>query len=111
MACGIESDIVSYRPLLGDFITEIPTVFQMEMSASHLDQNFHISQQQMDQIFDLKRMIHESEETLAQKRGGYMNEESGRYDNTDNLYPVTYSEPSSYSIRLSYTAMNDYWGQ
>jgi hypothetical protein len=101
MACGIESDIVSYRPLLGDFITEIPTVFQMDMSASHLDQYF----QQMDQIFDLKRMIHESEETLAQKRGemACLNRQSRKLQqrfiiyNTDNLYPIAHSEPDTNS--------------
>ncbi|MFZ0512285.1 MAG: hypothetical protein WAM14_11815 [Candidatus Nitrosopolaris sp.] len=53
------------------------------------------------------------ESSLPQKRGemAYMNQVSGRYDNTDNLYPITYSEPdsSSYSIRLSYTPMSDYW--
>ena len=38
-----------------------------------------------------------------------MNQETGWYDNTDNLYPIPYSEPeiSSYSIRLSYSAMDD----
>jgi hypothetical protein len=38
------------------------------------------------------------------------NKESGLDDYPGNLYP-SYSEPntSSYSIRLSYAAMNDYW--
>jgi hypothetical protein len=37
-----------------------------------------------------------------------LNQESGWYDNTGNLYP-TYTEPTSYSIQLSYAAMSDYW--
>ena len=47
----------------------------------------------MYHIFKLKRMIHESEETLAQKRKkmAHMNQESAKYDNTGNLYPVPYS--------------------
>jgi hypothetical protein len=56
-------------------------------------------------ILKLNRIIDEFQETLAQKRGEttYMNQESGRYDNTENLYPIAYSEPdTSYSIRLSY---------
>jgi hypothetical protein len=63
-----------------------------------------------DQILKLNRMIDELEGSLAKKRGEttYMNQETGWYDNTSNLYPVPYSEPdtSSYSIRLSYS---DYW--
>jgi hypothetical protein len=63
-------------------------------------------------ILKLNRMIDELESSLAQKRGetAHMNMESGLYDNTSNLYPIPYSEPeiSSYSIRLSYAAMNDY---
>jgi hypothetical protein len=62
-----------------------------------------------NQILKLNRMIDEFEGSLAQKRGEttYMNQETGWYDNTDNLYP-TYTEPdtSSYSIQLSYS---DYW--
>ena len=50
-------------------------------------------------------MIHESEETLAQKRRevAQTDHESGKYDNTGNLYSVPYSEPdtSSHSIRMS----------
>jgi transposase len=65
-----------------------------------------------NQILKLNRMIDEFEGSLAQKRGEttYMNQETGWYDNTSNLYPIPYSEPdtSSYSIRLSYEAMNDY---
>jgi hypothetical protein len=34
-----------------------------------------------------------------------MNQETGWYDNTSNLYP-TYTEPTLYSIQLSYS---DYW--
>ena len=62
-------------------------------------------------ILKLNRIINEFQETLAQKRGEttYMNQESGRYDNTENLYPIAYSEPdTSYSIRLSYSQMNDH---
>jgi hypothetical protein len=53
--------------------------------------------------------LEELQLSLSQKTGeiAYMNQESGWYDNTSNLYP-TYAEPdtSSYSIRLSY---RDYW--
>jgi hypothetical protein len=63
-----------------------------------------------NQILKLNRMIDEFQSSLAQKRGemAYMNQETEWYDNTDNLYPIPYSEPdtSSYSIQLSYT---DYW--
>jgi hypothetical protein len=63
-----------------------------------------------NQILKLNRMIDEFEGSLGQKRGemAYMNQETEWYDNTDNLYPIPYSEPdtSSYSIQLSYT---DYW--
>jgi hypothetical protein len=60
-------------------------------------------------ILKLNRIIDEFEGTLAQKRGE-VNQESGRYDNIENLYPVAYQEPdtSSYSIRLSYSQMNDH---
>jgi hypothetical protein len=52
----------------------------------------------MSQIFRLKRRIHESEETLAQKRKemARMKEELGKYDNTDNL-SLTHSEPDTNS--------------
>jgi hypothetical protein len=60
-------------------------------------------------ILKLNRMINEFEGSLAKKRGetADMNQETGWYDNTSNLYP-TYAEPdtSSYSILLSY---RDYW--
>jgi hypothetical protein len=63
-----------------------------------------------NQILKLNRMIDEFEGSLAKKRGemANMNQETGWYDNTSNLYPIPYSEPdtSSYSIRLSYS---DYW--
>jgi chromosome segregation ATPase len=59
----------------------------------------------MSHIFRLKRMIRESEETLAQKKREMadMNRQSAKYDNSGNLYPVPYSEPdsSSHSIRIS----------
>jgi hypothetical protein len=68
-----------------------------------------------NQILKLNRMIDEFEGSLAQKRGeiAYMNQETGWYDNTDNLCPIPYSEPeiSSYSIRLSYAAMDDLLGR
>ena len=59
-------------------------------------------------ILKLNRIIDEFQETLAQKRGE-VNQEPGRYDNIENLYPIAYQEPdtSSYSIRLSYSQMND----
>ena len=51
-------------------------------------------------------MLSMYESSLPHKREEmtYMNQESGTYDNIDNLYPIAY-EPntSSYSIRLSYT--------
>ena len=55
-------------------------------------------------ILKLNWIIDEFEGTLAQKRGEE-NQEPGRYDNIENLYPVAYEEPdtSSYSIRLSYS--------
>ena len=62
-----------------------------------------------NQILKLNRMIDELQSSLPQKREemAYMNQETGWYDNTDNLYP-THLEPdtSSYSIRVSY---RDYW--
>ena len=59
-------------------------------------------------------MIDEFEGSLAQKRGemAYMNQETGSYDNTDNLYPIPYPEPeiSSYSVLLTYSTMDDLLG-
>ncbi len=67
-----------------------------------------------NQILKLNRMIDEFEGSLAKKRGetANMNMETGWENNTNNLYPIPYSEPgiSSYSIRLSYAAMNDLLG-
>ena len=64
-------------------------------------------------ILKLNRIIDEFQSSLAQKRGEttYTNQESGWYDNARKLYPIPYPEPdtNSYSIRLSYTEMNDYW--
>jgi DNA-binding transcriptional MerR regulator len=53
----------------------------------------------MSQIFRLKRRIHESEETLTQRRKeiAHMDKESGKYDNNGNLHPVPNSEPDSNS--------------
>jgi hypothetical protein len=63
-----------------------------------------------NQIHVYYRMIDEFEGSLVKKRGemAHMNQETGWYDNTGNLYP-TYLELGSYSIQLSYAAMNDYW--
>ncbi|MFY9870637.1 MAG: hypothetical protein WAK17_13035 [Candidatus Nitrosopolaris sp.] len=60
-------------------------------------------------ILKLNKIVDEFEGTLAKKRGE-VNQESGRYDNIENLYPIAYTEPdtSSYSIRLSYSQMNDH---
>src|SRR5215469_9527312 len=46
-----------------------------------------------NQILKLNRMIDQFEGSLAQKRGemAYMNQETGWYDSTDNLYPIPYS--------------------
>jgi hypothetical protein len=57
----------------------------------------------MDHIFNLKRMIRESEETLAQKRGemAYLNRETRKLRqriidyNTVNLSHITHSEPDT----------------
>jgi hypothetical protein len=59
----------------------------------------------MTHIFRLKRMIHESEETLAQKRGemAYLNRECRKLRqrfidyNTHNLHPIVHSEPETNS--------------
>ena len=55
-------------------------------------------------------MLSMYESSLPHKREEmtYMNQESGTYDNIDNLYPIPYLGPdtSSYSIQLSYS---DYW--
>lgn len=64
-------------------------------------------------ILKLNRMIDEFERSLAKKREemANMNKETGWYDNSGNLYP-TYLEPdtSSYSIQLSYAAIDDLLG-
>jgi hypothetical protein len=45
----------------------------------------------MSHIFKLKSMIYELQSSLAQKRDmALMNQESAKYDNTGNLYPVRY---------------------
>ncbi len=66
-----------------------------------------------NQILKLNRMIDEFEGSLAKKRGemSHMNQESGWCDNIRKLYPISYPEPdtNSYSIRLSYTEMDDHW--
>ena len=66
----------------------------------------------MNQIFKLKRMIYELQSSLAQKTDmALMNQESGKYDNSGNSYPVPCSEPdsNSHSNRIvSYTPRNDY---
>jgi hypothetical protein len=61
-------------------------------------------------IDKFQRMLSTHESSLPHKREEmtYMNQESGTYDNIDNLYPIPYLGPDtrSYSIRLSYS---DYW--
>jgi len=48
-------------------------------------------------------MIDEFEGSLAHKKGemAYMNQETGWYDNTSNLYP-TYTEPDTSHILFDY---------
>jgi hypothetical protein len=60
-------------------------------------------------ILKLNKMVDEFEGTLARKRGE-VNQEPEGYDNIDNFYPIAYQEPDtgSYSIRLSYSQMNDH---
>jgi hypothetical protein len=52
--------------------------------------------------------IHESSLPHKREEMIYMNQ---RYDNTDNLYPITYSGPNSttYFYSTTYTPMEDYW--
>jgi hypothetical protein len=60
-----------------------------------------------NQILKLNRMIHELEDTLAQKRKEmvHMNHESGKYDNTGNLYPVPCSpDTNSHSSTILRTS-------
>jgi hypothetical protein len=56
-----------------------------------------------NEILNLDRMKDELQSSLAQKRGEmtHMNRGTGWYDDTDNLYPIPYSEPytSSYSLQ------------
>jgi hypothetical protein len=50
----------------------------------------------MNHLFKLKRMIYELQPPLTQKRDmALSNQESPKHDNTDNLYPVPYSEPDT----------------
>jgi hypothetical protein len=64
-------------------------------------------------IDEFQGMLSMYESSLPHKREemAFMNQGSIRYDNTDNLYPITYSEPTSlYST--AYAPMNDscfYW--
>ena len=59
-------------------------------------------------LLNLNRRLDEFQGTLSRYESSlpqaYMNQGLIRYDNTNNLYPVPYSEPdsSSYSIQLSY---------
>ena len=57
----------------------------------------------MRHIFKLKRMIYELQPSQAQKRNMALVNQESKYDNTDNSYPVPYSEPdnTSHSIRLA----------
>ncbi|MGB8935111.1 MAG: hypothetical protein WCC17_08400 [Candidatus Nitrosopolaris sp.] len=66
-------------------------------------------------LLNLNRRLDEFQGTLSRYESSlpqaYMNQGLIRYDNTNNLYPIPYSEPgsSSYSIRLNYTPMTDEW--
>jgi hypothetical protein len=66
-------------------------------------------------LLNLNRRFDEFQGTLSRYESSlpqaYMNQGLIRYDNTNNLYPIPYSEPgsSSYSIRLNYTPMTDEW--
>ena len=56
----------------------------------------------MNQIFKLKRKIHESEETLEEKTDMALVNQESKYDSTGNLHPVPCSEPDtiSHSTRI-----------
>jgi hypothetical protein len=71
----------------------------MQLKAQHLRDEINMldteKTEAKSQIFRLKRMIHEAEETLAQKRKemACMNQEPGKYDNNGNLHPAACLEP------------------
>jgi hypothetical protein len=76
-----------------------------ENLRNHIDKLEMEKSKSLCHIFKLAMEIHEFEETLAQKRremARHMNQESGKGDNTGNLYPVPHSEPdtNSYSNRI-----------
>ena len=80
----------------------------LQLKAQHLRDEINMLEMEktkaMSHIFKFKRMIYELQSSLTQRRDiALMNQESRRYDNAGNLYPVPYSEPdsSSHSIRLS----------
>ncbi len=55
-------------------------------------------------ILKLNKTIDQFESTLTQKRGeiAYMNQGTSWYENTDNLYPIPYSEPYTDSYPLQH---------
>jgi hypothetical protein len=86
----------------------------LQLKAQHLQDEIKMLEMEkteaMSQIFRLKRMIGESEETLAQKRKemAHLNRQSRKLQqrlidyNTDNLSPITHSESdtNSHSTRI-----------
>jgi cell division septum initiation protein DivIVA len=64
---------------------------QLQLKAQHLREEINMldteKTEAKSQIFRLKRMIHEAQETLAQKRKemACMNQEPGKYDKNGNL--------------------------
>ncbi len=85
--------------------------WKVEYLRNELDMLENEKWKSTNQILKLNRMIDEFEASLTKKRGERANmiQETGWYGNT-GLYP-TYLKPNtrSYSIQLSYAAMNDYW--
>ena len=74
-----------------------------ENLRNHIDKLEMEKSKSLCHIFKLKMEIHESEETLAQKRRemAHTNQESGKCDSTDNLYPITHSESDTNSHSAS----------
>jgi hypothetical protein len=76
----------------------------LQLKAQHLRDEINTLETEKtetkSQIFRLKRIIHEAEETLAQKRKemACTNQEPGKYDNNGNLHPVGCLEPSLYLV-------------
>ena len=74
-----------------------------ENLRNHIDKLEMEKSKSLCHIFKLKMEIHESEETLAQKRRemAHTNQESGKCDSTDHLYPITHSESDTNSHSAS----------